>query len=65
MKIKCPNCNETIVLDINEHEEGDEVECSECGERYLVTVNEGKFRLITEKEKFFEEEGEEFEEDFD
>ncbi|MFH1588269.1 MAG: hypothetical protein ABIA76_02960 [Candidatus Diapherotrites archaeon] len=55
MKVKCPRCKEIINLDINEHEEGDEVECQECGERCIVLVNEGKFKLITERQKFLEE----------
>lgn len=43
-------------LDINEFDEGDEVDCSECGAHYILKVVKGKFKLATEKDKYFEDE---------
>jgi predicted RNA-binding Zn-ribbon protein involved in translation (DUF1610 family) len=55
MKVKCPSCEEVTELDVNEFEEGDDFTCTECGATHIIEVKNGKFRLISEKEKFFEE----------
>ncbi|MBI5553576.1 MAG: hypothetical protein HY917_02435 [Candidatus Diapherotrites archaeon] len=55
MKTKCPNCREKVELDVNRFEEGDDFECPECGANYLIGVKGGKLNLVSEKEKYFEE----------
>lgn len=67
MKVKCPECKDALELSHNEHEEGDIIQCPECSVDLIVQVKGGKFRVVTEKERFFEEteglEDEFFEED--
>ena len=55
MKVKCPECHEEFELDNNEYDEHDRVECPECSADLLVKVKGGKFKLATDKEKYFDE----------
>ena len=55
MKSKCPVCKTQLEIDFNECEVGDSVDCPECGEFLLVEVKGGEYRLVTDKEKKFEE----------
>lgn len=52
MKSKCPKCEGTVKLDSELHEEGDSVECPECGIELFV-VKKGKKLSVAET---FEEE---------
>jgi len=52
MKTKCPKCEGTVELDPELHEEGDSVECEECGTELFV-VRKGKKLSVAES---FEEE---------
>ncbi len=56
MKVKCPECKEGFDLSVNDYEEDDLLQCPECTVDLVVKVNEGKFKLVTEKEKYFNEE---------
>ncbi|MFH1696539.1 MAG: hypothetical protein ABH854_01360 [Candidatus Diapherotrites archaeon] len=62
MKVKCPDCKELFELDINEHDEGDAVECPECYIECTVVVRGGKLALRSEKEKYFDNEDEFYDE---
>ncbi|VVB99636.1 Uncharacterised protein [uncultured archaeon] len=55
MKVTCPLCKEPMELDSSEHDEGDFVRCEECGELLTLEVKKGKFKLVTDQEKKFEE----------
>ena len=55
MKVKCPECKIPLELEKNEYDEGDDYECPECGAHLLVVVTSGKFKLKSEKEKFYDE----------
>ncbi|MFH1256262.1 MAG: sulfonate ABC transporter [Candidatus Diapherotrites archaeon] len=63
MKVKCPECKEGFELSVNDYEEGDSVECPECSESLIVKVKQGKFKLMTEKAKYYDEDIGEYEED--
>ncbi len=52
MKAVCPACREEFDVDKNTHEEGDLVDCPECGESCVIAVRKGKFVLKTEKSKY-------------
>ena len=54
MKCNCPLCSEEIEV-ANDSEEGDFVRCEECGELLTLEVRKGKFKLVTDNEKKFEE----------
>ena len=54
MKCACPVCKETIDV-VNDKDEGDFVRCEECGELLEIEVRKGKFKLVTDQEKKFEE----------
>ncbi len=62
MKVKCPDCKEEFDLDKNAYDEGDSVECPECGASCIIEVKRGKFVLKKESAKYFEEE-DDFQED--
>lgn len=55
MKVKCPSCEESFELDVNEYDEGDAVDCPECGIALAVEVSGGKLKVVTEKERLMEE----------
>lgn len=56
MKVKCPGCTEAFDLSVNEHEEGDALECPECGTELTVIVKNGKLGVMGEKEKYYSDE---------
>lgn len=56
MKVKCPECREEITIEKNEHEEGDTIECSECGASCTILLKRGKFVLEPEDLKTIDEE---------
>ncbi len=60
MKKKCSDCGAIIEVNPNELDTGDEVECPECGKVYIVEYSGETIKLVSEKEKFLEED-----EDFD
>ncbi len=59
----CPVCKENNEVG-NDKDEGDFVRCEECGELLELEVRKGKFRLVTDQEKKFEE-MEQLDEEFD
>ena len=63
MKCSCPVCKEQIEV-ANDKDEGDFVRCEECGELLEVEVRKGKYKLVTDQEKKFEE-MKELDEEFD
>lgn len=60
MKVKCPGCKEGFEVSINEYDEGDLLECPECTIELSVVVKDGRLGVISEKEKYFAEELDEF-----
>ena len=54
MKCNCPVCREIIEVS-KDKDEGDFVRCDECGELMELEVRKGKYRLVTDQEKKFEE----------
>ena len=54
MKVTCPDCKERFEISVNDYDEGDAVECPNCACDYTVKVNNGRFKLITDKEKYYE-----------
>jgi len=64
MKTSCPVCKTEIELDTNEYDEGDTIECDECGEELEVEIRNGSYRLVTSNEKKYKE-MEELDESFD
>ena len=48
-------CKEQIDLDVNKHEEGDFIQCTECTELLELELRNGKFKLVTDQEKKVEE----------
>lgn len=63
MKVICPKCKEDFELDKNAHDEGDSVECPECGEFCTIVVKKGKFVLQPENSKY--DSGDDFYQDDD
>ena len=60
-RIKCPECKEKFEIDMSEYDDGDSLDCEECGAELLIKMDSvGKFSIITPKEKFLDED-----EDFD
>jgi len=51
----CSVCKEILDIDTNQHEEGDFIRCAECGELLTLEVTKGKYKLVTDQEKKFEE----------
>ncbi len=58
MKAKCPKCKEPIELNPNTHDEGDSIECPECGAQLTVTLKKGLLGVEPEHSKYegYEEE---------
>jgi len=56
MRVKCPDCRETIELSVNDYEEGDSMECPECALGLIIKVREGRFKLVSDKAKYYDEE---------
>lgn len=54
MSVECPECGEDFEIDKNEHDEGDSIDCPECGESSTIKIKKGKFKLASEKEKYYE-----------
>jgi len=62
-RIKCPECKERFEENLKEYDDGDTIDCPECGAELLVAYDDmGKPRIKTPKEKFLEED-EDFEEE--
>ena len=55
MKCNCPVCKTHIEIDFDDYDEGDSIDCPECGELLLIAVKGGEYKLVTNKEKIFEE----------
>ena len=55
LKLTCPLCKDPIEVDTNAHDEGDFIKCEECGELLEIEVRKGKYRLVTDQEKKYEE----------
>ncbi len=55
MKTKCPVCKTEIEFDSNDFDEGDIISCEECEEDLIVEIKGGSYRLVTDKQKKFEE----------
>jgi len=65
MKVKCPECEQEFDLDIDEYEEGDFVECPECGASLMVKVKYGRLTLVPETEKYEEYSLEEYYDEYE
>ena len=52
MKVKCPKCKEFFDIDKNPHDEGDSLECPECGTASIIAVKKGKILLEPEESKY-------------
>ena len=63
MKCICPTCKEAIEVS-SDKDEGDFVRCEECGELLEIEVRKGKYKLVTDQEKKYEE-MKELDEDFE
>ena len=63
MKVKCPDCEVKIDLNVNEHEEEDFIDCPECSAALIVKVRGGRFVLVPEREKYDEYSLEEYYDD--
>ena len=64
MKVKCPECEERIDLDVNEFDQGDPVECPECSAELIVFIKKGRLAVKTPKADYYDSELEElYEED--
>lgn len=63
LNVTCPECEEKFDLDKNEYDEGDAVECPECGLNLKVRVKKGKFKLATSKADIHEFDEVDFDED--
>ncbi len=50
--MKCPKCKESFSIDKNKYDEGDSIECSECGAVSVFTVKKGSFKLEPEESKY-------------
>jgi len=62
-KIKCLDCKELFEENLKNYDDGDSIECPECGAEMIVEYpSEGKPRLKTPKQKFWDED-EEFEQE--
>ena len=61
MKVECPECGEDFDIDKNEYDEGDTIDCPECNESLKIKVKRGKFRLASDKARYFEEDLSDFE----
>ncbi len=60
----CPECDADLSVDESDIEEGDQVDCPECGERFVVTGTDPlELELEDEDEDEEDEEEEEGEED--
>jgi DNA-directed RNA polymerase subunit RPC12/RpoP len=58
MKKKCSDCKAIIEFEPNELDNGDEIECPECGKVYIAEADGEKIKLVSEKEKFLKEDEE-------
>jgi DNA-directed RNA polymerase subunit RPC12/RpoP len=52
MKVRCPDCEIKIDVDVNEYEEEDFLDCPECSASLIVKVRSGRFVLVPEREKY-------------
>jgi DNA-directed RNA polymerase subunit RPC12/RpoP len=58
MKKKCSDCKAIIEFEPTELDTGDAVECPECGKIYIVEYSGETIKLVSEKEKFLDEDDE-------
>ena len=65
MKVKCPKCKELFDIDKNSHDEGDTVDCPECGASSVVVVKKGRMLLEPEESKYDSVDEDYFGEDFE
>jgi lysine biosynthesis protein LysW len=62
----CPECDADLPVDENELEEGDPVECDECGTSFVVTGTDPlELELADDEDDEDEDEEDEDEEDFE
>jgi len=63
--VKCPKCKEFFEIDKNRYDEGDSVECSECGVSSIFVVKKGKIMLEPEENRYDDIDEEYFGEDYE
>ena len=56
MKIRCPDCKNPFEITQNEYDDGDYLECPDCSLDLVVKVKKGKIKVVTDKEKYYDEE---------
>jgi len=54
-KVRCPDCNESFEIGLEELDEGDLLNCPECNLELVIEVKEGKPKLRVSKEKELDE----------
>jgi len=59
-KIKCPECEESFSIEIDEFEDGDYLNCPDCNLEFVAVSNNGRLSVKTSKEKELEEDYNEF-----
>ena len=61
----CPECDADLDIDESDVEEGDQVDCSECGETFVVTGTDPLELEVADEDEDDEEEEEEEDDDAD
>ena len=60
MRLNCPECDEGFEIDKNEYDEGDSADCPECSAGLVLKVQRGQFMAVTDNEKYYSSELDEF-----
>jgi len=65
LKVKCPKCKESFDIDKNRYDEGDDVECPECGATSVVAIKKGMIKLEPEESKYSKYDEDFYDSDFE
>ena len=63
LDVKCSECEGRFDLDQNEIDEGDPVDCPDCGAGFKVKIVGEEFKLVTHKEEIHDFDEIEYEEE--